>query len=260
MRATLLIFLFLIALDFVFIQSAYAERDNHGGLTFGGQSSSENSVAVESYSQGGVSNSTTGGVSQTGASNNDDSSFFAFATTFPQAHGCMGGVQGGGAGSSSGGFFGIHFINENCWTSALAEAEANIEVKALLKCHGHVFRDAIAFEQTRNKQRYCVDFMLTKYAAQIQAARNSVETALERGELEATTEPIVVAGNVTEEQFETVTDDQQAQIDELERRTVAAEKRAAKAEAQLRTINTVKSTKRKKLLELQQQLRSENAE
>lgn len=133
-------------------------------------------------------------------------------------------------------------------------------MKALLKCHGSVFQAAIAFEQKEKKQRYCVDFMVEKYRAQARLAREEIEAALERGDLEPTALPIIVAGNVTEEEFETVTDDQQAQIDELERRTVAAEKRAAKAEAQLRTINTVKSTKRKKLLELQQQLRSENAE
>jgi hypothetical protein len=115
----------------------------------------------------------------------NETNFFAFSTTFPQASGCFGGMQGGGAGSSVGGFLGFHYLNQDCWMSQLAEAEADAEVRALLKCGSKKFRNAIGFEQPGSKrQRFCVDYMEQRYVGEIAYARRAVDEAIFAGQLQ----------------------------------------------------------------------------
>lgn len=251
MKSALLITLLLV------LGTAHAERDSHRF----------NFNAASSESTGGQATANNSGITVRGE--DDDSRFFSFATTFPQASGCLGGAQGGAGGSSSSGFFGMHFINHDCWTSALAEAEANVEVRALLKCAGKHFRNAIAFDQggdSRDKQRYCVDYMVVKYDLEIERTEALVDQLIEEGELEVTTAPIVVAGNITQEEFEEqaqrVEDknaQQQNQIDELERRAVEAERKAAAAEQALQKIQRQQTSKAEALQQLQQQIREDYA-
>lgn len=219
----------------------------------------------QNYSQSADAAAINEGISVAGATNNSRDSFYAFSTTFPQAHGCFGGAQGGLGDGGSSGFFGFHFINENCWTSALAGAQANIEVKARLQCAGKVFRNAIAYDQRSDRQGFCVGYMIEKYRAEIEHANAQVESAVELGQLAPLTADTIIAANVTEEEFEEqlqrVEDknaQQQNQIDELRRRTRAAEARAAEAEAALQALREAEQLKRQRLLQLQQELRSNN--
>ena len=114
----------------------------------------------------------------------NESNFFAFSTTFPQASGCFSGTQGGGGGDGGTGFLGFHWLNNDCWMSQLAEAERSGEVQALLKCGSKKFRNAIAFEQPgKERQRYCVDFMIEAHKAEIEFMKQAVDSAVASGEL-----------------------------------------------------------------------------
>lgn len=255
MRLTIAALLALILINHMILTGVRAEP----GWKHNRNSTNTNSVSGfggEAYSE---SNSSSGGGNVNVDGSDDDTYFFSFATTFPQAHGCLGGAQAGGAGTSGGGFFGMHFINENCWTSALAEAEANIDVRARLKCHGNVFRDAIAFEETENKQRYCVDYMVGKYKAELEAARAAVEAALNAGKIEPVSQltPIVLAGNVTQEEFDEQATEQKSQIEDLKRRTRDAEARAAQAEQALQQMQRKELSKKEALQQLQQQVQQD---
>lgn len=111
-----------------------------------------------------------------------ESNFFAFSTSFPQATGCFRGTQGGGGNDSGTGFLGFHWLDHNCWMSQLAAAEADAEVRALLKCHSRKFRRAIAFrEPNHNKQEFCVNYMVEKHLEEIAAAQVAVENAIIAG-------------------------------------------------------------------------------
>ena len=203
-------------------------------------------------------------------SSSHESNWFAFSTTFPQASGCFGGAQGGGAGGSGGGFLGFHLLNHDCWTSALAESEANVEIRALLKCGGKKFRNSIAFDQPRSeRQRYCVDKMTAVYQAEVARVAEAVEYAVAAGDLAVTENPeegdyALVLAQVTQEEYEEQhrlveekNAQQQNQIDELERRTRAAERRAAEAERKLQELEEQESAKGNQLFQLQQQLRED---
>ena len=161
----------------------------------------------------------------------------------------------------------MHFINHNCWTSALAEAEANVDVRARLKCAGKHFRNAIAFEKSgsnRKKQRYCVDYMLGKYNSEIEHVKIQVSSAMEMGDLTPTTADMILAAAVTQEEFdeqnqmvEDKNAQQQHQIEDLERRTQEAEARAAQAETELKKLQQQQTSKRKALQQLQQQVQQD---
>ena len=261
MRLSLLILAILIVIDWTIFNLAHARAgDDNFNLNH-----NHNKNYSQSYSQGGTASAINEGVTVSGSRYTSEDSFYSFATGFPQAHGCFGGAQGGASGSSgSSGFFGMHFINRDCWTAALAGAQANIEVKARLNCGGKTFREAIAFDQKKNKQAWCVGFMIEKYRAELATANAQVESAVEIGTLTPMTEELIIAANVTEEEFEELQQQvedknaqQQNQIEELERRTAEAEQRAAEAEAQLRKLQAAEQVKKKKLLQLQQELRTE---
>jgi hypothetical protein len=152
----------------------------------------------------------------------NETNFFAFSTTFPQASGCFGGAQGGGAGGSAGGFLGFHYLNNDCWMSQLAEAEADAEVRALLKCGSKKFRNAIGFEVTgRKRQRFCVDYMERRYISEIEYARRAVDEAVAQGQLQINAR--------AEEASSTVYDNAEAIAalqDQLNAQGAAAERRA----------------------------------
>lgn len=262
MRVTFTLLAVLIMLDYLFFTSIHASGDDNDNNT--------NKAYAKSYSnsEGGDASAVSEGstISVDGSSGEDN--FFSFATTFPQSSGCFGGVQGGASASSGGGgFFGLHFINHNCWTSALAEAEANVDVRSRLKCAGKHFRNAIAFDHkgtSLKKQVFCVTYMNTKYVAEIEHLKTQVESAMELGELTPATEGMVMAANVTQEEFEEqaqMVEDknaqQQNQIEALEQRTRKAEARAAQAETQLKKIQQQQTSKKQALQQLQQQVQQD---
>lgn len=111
---------------------------------------------------------------------NQESNFFAFSTAFPQATGCFGGAQGGGSSSGGGAFLGFHRLNTDCWLDSLAEAESSVDLRARLKCGAKKFRDAVAYDQKKDKQAFCVDYVIKVWKAEIareQAVAKSCETA-----------------------------------------------------------------------------------
>lgn len=111
---------------------------------------------------------------------NNRSSFFAFNSSLPNAGPCFGAAQGGGGGSSGGGFFGLRMLNNDCWFSALAEAEENVQVRARLKCASKMFRNAIAYDKPKGiRQQRCIGFMVDTYVEQIQHERAQVQAMLD---------------------------------------------------------------------------------
>ncbi len=228
----------------------------------------DNDNNTNSSAEGGDSSATSEGSTISIAGSSGEDNFFAFSTSFPQASGCFGGVQGGaGTSGSGGGFFGMHFINHNCWTSALAEAESNVDVRSRLKCAGKHFRNAIAFDHkgdSGDKQIFCVTYMNVKYAGEIKHLKAQVESAMELGELIPATGDMMIAANVTQEEFEEqaqrVEDknaQQQHQIEDLERRAQEAETRAAQAEQALQQIQQKQVSKKQALQQLQQQVQQD---
>ena len=257
MRVSLTALAVIILLKFMILAEVQASgRDNDNGANTNSNAEVGDASAV---SEGST-------ISIAGSSGEDN--FFSFSTTFPQSSGCFGGVQGGvGTSGDGGGFFGMHFINHNCWTSALAEAEANVDVRSRLKCAGKHFRNAIAFNHkgdTHKKQGFCVTYMNIKYSAEIDHLKTQVESALELGELTPATEAMMMAANVTQEEFEEqaqMVEDknaqQQNQIEELEQRTQKAEARASQAETELKKIQQQQQTKKQALQQLQQQVQQD---
>ncbi len=134
-----------------------------------------------------VSGSATGSASNDGNTldagdntTNNRSNFFSFNSSLPNAGECFGAAQGGGGDGGGGGFFGIRMLNNDCWFSALAEAEENVQVRARLKCASKMFRNAIAYEQPRNKrQQRCIGFMVSTYVEQIEHERAQVQAMLD---------------------------------------------------------------------------------
>jgi hypothetical protein len=176
---------------------AAARAGAHSDVSIGDTSVEGGSATATSGDSSVVNNSDvvvdgTGGTGGSGGTNSGsvtsshESNFFAFSTSFPQASACFKGAQGGGGGDGGAGFFGFHWMDNDCWMSQLAEAEADAEVRALLKCHSKKFRNAVAF-RVQNKgtarQEFCVNYMVEKHLAEIAAAKVAVETAVANGEI-----------------------------------------------------------------------------
>lgn len=110
----------------------------------------------------------------------NNSQFFAFSSRLPGAGECFGAIEGGGGGGSGGGFLGWRPLNNDCWFSALAEAEENVQVRARLKCASKMFRNAISFtEKKSERQLHCVGYMVNTYVEQINYERDQVQAMLD---------------------------------------------------------------------------------
>ena len=90
-------------------------------------------------------------------SSKDSSRYFAFGTSFPNAEGCLGGVQLGF------GLYGQHRINTSCWSQKLVDSEKGLETRARLKCGDKIFRNSIAYEissfKRKARRQYCIDYI-----------------------------------------------------------------------------------------------------
>lgn len=113
--------------------------------------------------------------------NKHESNFFALSTTFPNGHGCFGGAQGGAAGDGGGGWFGVHWLNWACFSNYVSDTKKSIKVKARLDCSARGFRNAIAFDVKKNRQKSCVNFMETEYKAQIEFDKQQVLEGIANG-------------------------------------------------------------------------------
>jgi hypothetical protein len=271
----------LTVLAALFALSAYASEDRYENRTRDDpQSSAEsNATGVRGDVSGGAggdataisegSAATIGDVSGGNASNegvniggdtiSNETNFFAFSTTFPQASGCFGGAQGGGGSGSGGGFLGLHFLNNDCWTSALAEAEANADVRARLKCGGKKFRSAIAFDQRDDKQVYCVHYMVEVYTREIEHVKEQVKDAVKTG---AITEVSgkgfgYMMAQVSEEEFDEQAKETAEEIAKVRAQAEAAEARAKEAEEKIREYELQEQVKYGQLQQLQQQVRED---
>jgi hypothetical protein len=178
-----------------------ANSDSGGNTLTGGSqevqvnvnlsSASENGDGVNGRSGSASSQNVEGdtltldaGSSDVNIDTTNESNFFAFSTTFPQASGCFSGTQGGGGTDSGTGFLGFHWMNNDCWMSQLAEAEKSGEVQALLKCGSKKFRNAISFRiQKKDRQEHCVDYMVTQHNAEITFMEQAVSSAVASGDL-----------------------------------------------------------------------------
>ncbi len=231
--------------------------DVSGGAGGDATAISEGSAAtIGDISGGDASNE---GVNIGGDTISNETNFFAFSTTFPQASGCFGGAQGGGGSGSGGGFLGLHFLNNDCWTSALAEAEASVDVRARLKCGGKKFRNAIAFDQRDDRQAYCVHYMAEVYTREIEHVKDQVNDAVDNGALTK------VTGNafgysmaqVSEEKFDEHSEETAEEIAEVRKQAEAAEARAKEAEEKIRKYEQQEQVKYGQLQQLQQQVRED---
>lgn len=144
------------------------------------------------------------GDTNTAINTENNSQFFAFGTTFPNSQGCFAGAQGGGSGSGGAGFLGFHYLDHNCWTSQLATQTRNVEVKARLNCSGGKFRNAIAFDQPKGqakRQRYCVDYMVGTYNAEIEDMKRYVDDAVAAGALQLREDLVTERDQVCDERI-----------------------------------------------------------
>ena len=236
--------------------TATAEANATGvrGDVTGGEATavSEGSSATVGDISGG--DASTGNIDIGGDSISNETNFFAFSTTFPQASGCFGGVQGGGGSGSGGGFLGLHFLNNDCWTSALAEAEANVDVRARLKCGGKKFRNAIAFDQRDDRQGYCVHYMVDVYSREIEHVREQVDEAVSNGAITQVSGDAfgMVLAQVSEEEFEEYEQQTEEEIAEVRKQAEAAERRAAALERRVKEYEAQQASKRDQLEQLQQ--------
>ncbi len=152
--------------------------ESHGGS--GG--SADNQNTVESNSEGGA-----GG--DGGAASNDGNTYssshrsanFYVSRSLPQiANKCGLSADGGFGDDGKAGFLGWQWIDHNCWMNALAEEEANAEMKALLNCESKRFRNAVAYDQpTKERQAFCVGFAKEIYLAEIQEQRSALIEAMQ---------------------------------------------------------------------------------
>lgn len=270
MNRSILVLLALFAL------SAYATGDDDENRTRDDPSSSaeSNATGIRGDVSGGTggeataisegSAATIGDVSGGDASNegvniggdtiSNETNFFAFSTTFPQASGCFGGAQGGGGSGSGGGFLGLHLLNNDCWTSALAEAEANVDVRARLKCGGKKFRNAIAFDQRDDRQGYCVHYMVDVYSREIEHVKEQVDKAVSNGAITQVSGDAfgMVLAQVSEEEFEEYEQQTEEEIAEVRKQAEAAERRAAALERRVKEYEAEQASKRDQLEQLQQ--------
>lgn len=231
--------------------------DVSGGAGGDASAISEGSAAtIGDVSGGDASNE---GVNIGGDTISNETNFFAFSTTFPQASGCFGGAQGGGGSGSGGGFLGLHLLNNDCWTSALAEAEANVDVRARLKCGGKKFRNAIAFDQRDDRQGYCVHYMVEVYSREIEHVKEQVKEAVGNGAITEVSGKDFgyVMAQVSEEKFDEHSEETAEEIAEVRKQAAAAEARAKAAEEKIREYEQQEQVKYGKLQQLQQQVRED---
>jgi hypothetical protein len=114
-----------------------------------------------------------------GMNNNYENSFFALSTGFPQASNCFGGAQGGGGNKNSGGLFGVHILNKQCWLDQLAEAEKSLDIRARLKCGEKSYRKAITFDtkgNTKEKTQACINFITPLWKEEIKQEKCKIGT------------------------------------------------------------------------------------
>jgi hypothetical protein len=101
------------------------------------------------------------------------SRYFAFGTSFPNAEGCLGGVQAGF------GLVGYHRINISCWSQKLADSEKSLETRARLKCGDKVFRNSIAYDiswmKKKERRKYCIDYIKADWVKQIEAEKAALQ-------------------------------------------------------------------------------------
>jgi len=153
---------------------AEANADAHAGALAGASADSTNNL--------NASGSGTGTATNEGNNNttHNSSQFFAFSSHLPGAGECFGAVEGGGGNGSGGGFLGWRPLNNDCWFSALAEAEENVQVRARLKCASKMFRNAISYtERKADRQTHCVGYMVRTYVEQIEHERSQVQAMLD---------------------------------------------------------------------------------
>ena len=105
-------------------------------------------------------------------SSSNNSRYFAFGTSFPNAEGCLGGVQAGF------GLVGYHKINISCWSQQLADSEKSLETRARLKCGDKVFRNSIAYEissfKRKERRQYCIDYIKKDWRNQLLAEQEAL--------------------------------------------------------------------------------------
>jgi hypothetical protein len=140
---------------------------------------------ADGQSTGGPLATSEGGAQSTSVGGNNSltsntSAFFAFSSRLPSAGECFGAIEGGGGGGSGGGFLGWRPLNNDCWFSALAEAEENVQVRARLKCASKMFRNAISYTAAKkDRQTHCVGFMVRTYIEQIDYERDQVQSMID---------------------------------------------------------------------------------
>jgi len=156
------------------------EQDQHqrqGQHQAQGQGQGQTATGTGTASAQGTGSATNEGNNNT---TNNSSQFFAFSSRLPGAGECFGAVEGGGGSGSGGGFLGWRPLNNDCWFSALAEAEENVQVRARLKCASKMFRNAISYtEKKSERQTHCVGYMVRTYVEQIEHERSQVQAMLD---------------------------------------------------------------------------------
>lgn len=175
---------------FIGTQSAHATGNNHnddpeatatadaaaqaqagalaGANAEAGDARSDSAASNEGNTFDGGDNATT-----------NTSTFFSVARSLPAAGKCFSTADGGGGNGNGAGFLGIQYLNSDCWYSALAQEERNVEVRALLKCGSKKFRNAIAYTEKRNvRQSYCVNYMTDIYVREVEVAKLELAEAL----------------------------------------------------------------------------------
>ncbi len=148
------------------------EQDQHQG-----QGQAQGQAQGQHASGEGTGTATNEGNNNT---THNSSQFFAFSSRLPGAGECFGAVEGGGGSGSGGGFLGWRPLNNDCWFSALAEAEENVQVRARLKCASKMFRNAISYDKKKSdRQQHCVGYMVRTYVEQIEHERSQVQAMLD---------------------------------------------------------------------------------
>lgn len=105
-----------------------------------------------------------------------ESAYIAVQRNLPSAIGCFGPADGGGGEGGGFAFFGFTPLNKDCWSQEVSAGYEDAQIKARVECGSKWFRDAIGFEiRKRDRQRYCVDWMVERYTAGVEYARQQLE-------------------------------------------------------------------------------------
>jgi len=105
-----------------------------------------------------------------------ESAYIAVQRNLPSAVGCFGPADGGGGESSNFAFIGLTLLNKDCFAQEVSAGYEDIQIKARVECGSKWFRNAIGFDvRRRDRQRYCVDWMVERYAMGVEYARQQVE-------------------------------------------------------------------------------------